>query len=78
MSGGVAQVEPVIDLIVRTLCTTPYPGRKKGCPNYNKRGKLSAAVPAAPSSAGLDKAGILHLERLSFRRARRTDADEAS
>lgn len=38
MPGGSAVVRPVVDLAVRSLCTRPYPGHKKGCPNYNKRG----------------------------------------
>jgi len=29
-------VKPVIDYSVRSLCFKPYPGHKKGCPNYNK------------------------------------------
>jgi len=36
--GGVERVEPVVDLTVRSLCKRPYPGHKKGCPNYDKRG----------------------------------------
>jgi len=30
-------VEPVIDKSVRLLCLRPYPGHKKGCPNFGKR-----------------------------------------
>lgn len=31
-------VEPVIDLSMRSLCTQPYPGHPKGCPNHGERG----------------------------------------
>ncbi len=30
-------VIPVIDYRVRRLCLKPYPGHKKGCPNYDKK-----------------------------------------
>lgn len=30
-------VMPVIDYSVRNLCIYPYPGHKKGCPNFNKK-----------------------------------------
>jgi predicted metal-binding protein len=38
-------VEPVIDMSVRALCVKPYPGHKKGCPNY---GKKKGCPPEAP------------------------------
>ncbi|MDR3591562.1 MAG: hypothetical protein P4N41_18050 [Negativicutes bacterium] len=31
------EVKPVIDHSVRNLCTTPYPGHPRGCPNYGKK-----------------------------------------
>ena len=37
MSGIIKRVEPVIDYSVRCLCVKPYPGHKKGCPNYNHK-----------------------------------------
>lgn len=37
VAGGVSRVDPVIDHKVRLLCSRPYPGHKKGCPNYNDR-----------------------------------------
>lgn len=37
MSIQVVQVIPVIDYSVRGLCTKPYPGHKKGCPNFNHK-----------------------------------------
>ncbi len=30
-------IKPVIDYAVRDLCQRPYPGHKKGCPNYGKK-----------------------------------------
>lgn len=33
----VLPVIPVIDYSVRGLCVKPYPGHKKGCPNFNKK-----------------------------------------
>lgn len=30
-------VTPVVDLSMRSLCTQPYPGHPKGCPNYGER-----------------------------------------
>lgn len=30
-------VTPVIDYAVRGLCVSPYPGHKKGCPNFNHK-----------------------------------------
>ncbi|MFX4261170.1 hypothetical protein ACOBQJ_03100 [Pelotomaculum propionicicum] len=41
----ILKVTPVIDYNVRTLCTTPYPGHKYGCPNYNKK---EGCPPKAP------------------------------
>ena len=41
----VAQVEVVVDHSVRGKCTLPYPGHKKGCPNF---GKKSICPPVAP------------------------------
>ena len=34
----IVQVVPVVDHSVRGLCVRPYPGHKKGCPNFGKRG----------------------------------------
>lgn len=33
----IAQVEPVYDPAVRSLCRQAYPGHPKGCPNWNRR-----------------------------------------
>jgi hypothetical protein len=30
-------VNPVVDIGMRKLCTRPYPGHKRGCPNFNKK-----------------------------------------
>lgn len=43
MSYGV--VIPVLDPLMRALCTQSYPGHKKGCPNYGKR---ATCPPSAP------------------------------
>ncbi len=43
------QVEPVIDPRVRELCTRPYPGHPRGCPNHGKR----ATCP--PQAKGIDQ-----------------------
>jgi len=32
-----AQVQPVIQLSVRGLCTKPYQGHPRGCPNWDKK-----------------------------------------
>jgi len=32
--GGIVRVDVVVDMSVRNLCVKPYPGRKKGCPNF--------------------------------------------
>jgi predicted metal-binding protein len=39
------KVDPVIDMKVRGLCVRPYPGHKRGCPNF---GKYPDCPPAAP------------------------------
>lgn len=31
------RIRPIINMEVRHLCRRPYPGHKKGCPNYGKR-----------------------------------------
>lgn len=31
------EVHPIIDVKIKGLCTRPYPGHKKGCPNFSKR-----------------------------------------
>jgi predicted metal-binding protein len=41
----VCQVEVVVDHAVRGKCSLPYPGHKKGCPNF---GKKSICPPKAP------------------------------
>lgn len=33
----VIEVHPVIEWAVRGLCTRPYPGHPKGCPNFNHK-----------------------------------------
>lgn len=33
----IVQINPVINPGIMKLCTVPYPGHKKGCPNFNKR-----------------------------------------
>jgi predicted metal-binding protein len=38
-------VFPVMDIRVRDLCTKPYAGHPKGCPNYNKK---ETCPPRAP------------------------------
>lgn len=42
------QIAPIIDNSVRELCTKPYPGHLKGCPNHGKR-------PSCPPQAPLLK-----------------------
>jgi predicted metal-binding protein len=40
VAGGIEmiiQVMPIIDNSVRGLCCKPYPGHKKGCPNFSKK-----------------------------------------
>ena len=39
------QINPVIDYSVRALCGRPYPGHKKGCPNFNKNKRCPPVVP---------------------------------
>ncbi len=39
LSCIIKEVYPVIDYSVRSLCTRPYPGHPKGCPNFNKKKK---------------------------------------
>lgn len=41
------QIEPVIDYSVRGLCSRPYEGHKKGCPNFGDPTKLRCP-PQAP------------------------------
>ena len=31
------EVKPIFDKKIRLMCQFPYPGHKKGCPNFNKR-----------------------------------------
>lgn len=38
-------VSPVIDLSVRRLCTRPYEGHPKGCPNFNSSPRCPPKVP---------------------------------
>lgn len=45
MNKIIIPVIPVIDMSVRGLCCKPYPGHKKGCPNY---GKKKGCPPEAP------------------------------
>lgn len=33
----IQRISPVIDYKVKSLCQTPYPGHKLGCPNFNKK-----------------------------------------
>lgn len=44
----IIQVKPVIDYTVRKLCINPYPGHKKGCPNF---GKKDGCPPESPRFA---------------------------
>lgn len=37
-------VNPTIDYSMRGLCTKPYHGHKKGCPNFNKKAGCSPKV----------------------------------
>jgi predicted metal-binding protein len=39
------KVNPIIDHSVRCLCIRPYPGHKKGCPNFNHK---NGCPPGAP------------------------------
>lgn len=34
MNGAWYEVKPVVDYAVRGLCVKPYPGHRKGCPNF--------------------------------------------
>lgn len=40
-----AKALPVIDASVRKLCCQPYPGHRKGCPNYNSRPSCPPSCP---------------------------------
>jgi hypothetical protein len=40
-----AKVNPVVEGSVRDLCMRPYPGHKKGCPNF---GKKTGCPPTCP------------------------------
>lgn len=39
------RVNPVINYRVRGLCSAPYPGHKKGCPNFNKKERCPPKSP---------------------------------
>ena len=39
------QVKPVVDYAMRGLCTKPYPGHARGCPNFGKRPTCPPACP---------------------------------
>lgn len=38
-------VKPVINMMVRLLCAKPYPGHRKGCPNFNNKNGCPPTVP---------------------------------
>jgi hypothetical protein len=39
------RVTPVIDVAVRGLCSHPYPGHPRGCPNFNHADRCPPAAP---------------------------------
>jgi hypothetical protein len=50
----IGEVTPIIDLAVRGLCTQPYPGHPRGCPNWNKAGRFTCPPKAPPLAKVLD------------------------
>lgn len=42
------RIRPVIDYDVRKNCVKPYPGHKKGCPNFNDPKHAHRCPPKAP------------------------------
>ncbi len=39
------QVVPVVDHTVRKLCTRPYPGHPRGCPNFDRQDRCPGRAP---------------------------------
>ena len=50
-----AVVNPVIEPMVRTLCTRPYPGHVRGCPNHGKRSTCPPHAPMLGDVLDLDR-----------------------
>lgn len=48
-------VKPVIDELVRQLCSRPYPGHKRGCPNYGRRATCPPCAPLLSEFIDLQK-----------------------
>jgi len=42
------EVVPVLEPSIRGLCVRPYPGHKKGCPNFGKREYCPPQAPLLP------------------------------
>jgi hypothetical protein len=54
MDTVIGEVTPIIDLSVRRLCTRPYAGHPRGCPNWNKAGRFVCPPKAPPLVKVLD------------------------
>lgn len=48
-------VSPVVDPSVRSLCTRPYEGHPRGCPNWGKRSTCPPDAPLLPDLLDLSK-----------------------
>jgi predicted metal-binding protein len=54
------EVEPVIDLKMRAICTQAYPNHPKGCPNFNKASKCPPQLPTIDKLINLDIRGPIY------------------
>lgn len=50
----IEEVVPDVDLKVRRLCTKPYKGHKRGCPNWNQRATCPPKAPPITKVWDLD------------------------
>ncbi|NIN69704.1 MAG: hypothetical protein GTO63_34475, partial [Anaerolineae bacterium] len=66
MGPTFAKVIPVLNPEVRDLCTRPYHGHPKGCPNYGKRPSCPPAAPLLGEVLDLDHAVYAVWNRFDF------------
>ena len=60
------QVVPVLNPSVRGLCTRPYPGHPRGCPNHGKRDTCPPAAPLLGEYYDLSRAVWVIWNRFPF------------
>lgn len=55
MDNYFIQVEPVVDLRMKSLCVKPYPLHRKGCPNFGKKQGCPPKCPIITDTLDLSK-----------------------